>query len=188
MQFFTPELYLKFNSKRNEEALAADEEWENAITRYNERLESLRSKMPSQVVKLTELCLHDADVLLRREQQQPLKLPFTPEWPPFGAWVPPWYGTFTFAVQQGDEVLAIVYLLSDHVTEQQPVQAWSFSKSREHWLYDEINLSTEGGGHFVHNVLLSSGLVLSIPFSNVLLIQRFSVAQMEGKKRSTRAG
>lgn len=185
MQFFTPELYLRFNSKRDEEALAADAEWESAITRYNKHLESLRSDMASQVVNLTELCLHDAEVLLRREQQEPLKSPCGPEWSTFGPLVP-WYGTFTLAVQQDQQVLAIVYFLADHVTEKQPVEAWPFSKSREHWLYDEINASGRAGGHFVHNVLLSTGIVLSIPFSTVL-IERFSVTHVQEKKRSKKA-
>jgi len=185
MRFFTPQLYLRFNSKHDEEALAADEEWERAITQYNEHLNSLRSKMPIQVARLTETCLHDADVLLRREHQQPFMLPSRPEWSPFGALVP-WYGIFALAVQQDEQVLAIFYFLADHVTEEPPIRGWMFSGGPEQWLYDEIDYRAAAGGHFVHNVLLSTGVLLSIPFSNVLM-ERFPVTLIQKKKRSKKA-
>jgi hypothetical protein len=56
MRFFTPELYLRFNSRNNDEALEADQEWEVAIASYNARLEALRIKMPSQVVTRKSYC------------------------------------------------------------------------------------------------------------------------------------
>ena len=76
MRFFTPELYLRFNSRDDAVALAADAEWEAAIARYNAHLDSFRGKMPSQVVNLSEMCLHDADILLRQEQQEPFELAY----------------------------------------------------------------------------------------------------------------
>jgi len=182
MQFFTPELYLRFNSANEEDSMAADEAWEAAIERYGEHLRSIGGRMPSQVVKLTELALHDAEILLRQEQQEPLDNPYTPEWPLFV----PWYGTFTFATRRDDQVVTIDYFLRDHVSEKQPTDNWPFSKSREHWLYDEVHLVGGPGTHFLHNVLLSTGVVLSIPFSTVR-IKRFSVAQEEAKRRPSRS-
>jgi hypothetical protein len=182
MRFFTPELYLRFNSRDDAVALAADAEWERAITSYKAHQESFRGQMPSQVVKLSEMCLHDADILLRQEQQEPFELAhhkYLPEpWP----WVP-WFGVFTFAVRHDDQVLAILYFLWDHVAEKPASQDWPFSTSREHWLYDEIDYASGAGGHFVHHVLLSTGIVLSIPFSAVLMA-RFPVKQAEGEGRS----
>ena len=69
MQFFTPELYRRYNSQDDEIALAADAEWEAAIVRYHQHLATLREKMPSQVIELSELCLHDGEILQRQEQQ-----------------------------------------------------------------------------------------------------------------------
>jgi uncharacterized protein with WD repeat len=83
----TPELYLRFNSRDDALALAADAEWEKAIASYNAHLESLRGKMPTQVINLSKMCLHDADVLLRQEQQEPFELAHHKSWP----WVP-WFG------------------------------------------------------------------------------------------------
>jgi hypothetical protein len=67
MQLFTPELYRRFNSRDEAEALAADAEWEQAITRYGAHLAKFQEKMPSQVAQLSELCLHDGEILLRQE-------------------------------------------------------------------------------------------------------------------------
>src|SRR5437868_4179620 len=72
MLFFTPELYRHFNSLEDAIALAADAEWELAIAKYNEYLAAFREEMPSQVVELSELCLHDGEILQRQEQQHPL--------------------------------------------------------------------------------------------------------------------
>src|SRR5438874_13783984 len=54
MRFFTPELYLKFNSSNDGEADQADEAWEAAIRAYRHHLKGVRDKMPSQVVRLSE--------------------------------------------------------------------------------------------------------------------------------------
>src|SRR6266436_1400265 len=74
MVFFTPELYRRFNSQDDEIALTADAEWEAAIVRYHEHLDSLYDKMPSQVKELSKLCLHDGEILQRQEQQHPLSI------------------------------------------------------------------------------------------------------------------
>jgi len=182
MRFFTPELYLRFGSPDDAVALAADAEWETAIARYSAHLESFRGKMPSQVVNLSEMCLHDADILLRQEQQEPFELACDKDGPAPWPWVL-WYGVFTFAVRLDDQVLDILYFLWDHIAEKPAPQDWPFSKSREHWLYDEIDYRPGAGGHFVHHVLLSTGIALSIPFSAVL-ITRFPVALAEGEGRS----
>jgi hypothetical protein len=89
---------------------------------------------------------------------------------------------FWFVVRLDDQGLAILYFLRDHVAEKPAMPKWPFSPVHEHWLYDEIDSVAGGDGHFVHNVLLSTGIVLSIPFSGVLL-KSFEVAPTERKKR-----
>jgi hypothetical protein len=95
MLFFTPELYRRFNSQDDEIALAADAEWEAAIVRYRQHLASLYEKMPSQVMEVSKLCLHDGEMLQRQEQEHPLgiwRFDDRPGSPPF--W-PVWYGMAT---------------------------------------------------------------------------------------------
>ena len=61
------------------------------------------------------------------------------------------------------------YFLCDHMTEQPAAEDWPFSKKREHWLYDEVHWQGGDGGRFTHLILLSSGVVLTIPFVTVLI-------------------
>jgi hypothetical protein len=168
MRFFTPELYRRYNSPDDAVALAADEEWEQAIARYGEYLAQFQGRMPSQVAKLAELCLHDGEILLRQEQQQPLDLFWFDE-PPGRRLGPIWYGAATLAVKLGDELVTLFYFLYDHIAEQPAPPDWPFSKQREHWLYDEIHWQPGERGRFTHLILLSSGVVLSIPFSTVMI-------------------
>ena len=68
MQFFTPELYMQFNSKDDEEAVRADAAWEEAIRNYRHHLEAIQARMPVPVEKLASLCLHDAEIVSRVEE------------------------------------------------------------------------------------------------------------------------
>jgi len=70
MKFFTPQLYLQFNSPDDQEANRADQAWEAAIQAYHRHLETIRERMPSQVAKLAGLDLHDAEILSRVEEVQ----------------------------------------------------------------------------------------------------------------------
>ena len=64
MKFFTPELYLQFNSPDEDEADRADQAWEEVLHLYERRLEELRADMPPPVKDLAdERCFHDAEDL-----------------------------------------------------------------------------------------------------------------------------
>src|SRR2546423_184413 len=71
MKYFTPELYQQFNSLDKEVAERADKAWDHAEIAYRERLAHIREGMPSEVVKLSQLCLHDALVVSREERAEP---------------------------------------------------------------------------------------------------------------------
>ena len=165
MLFFTPDLYLRYNSQDDETALAADAEWEDAIVRYHQHLAMLREKMPSQVIELSGICLHDGEILHRQQQQDPLTIAgLDDSTGPPRLW-PLWYGLATLAVRLDNELVTLFYILIDHITEQPAARDWPFSKQREHWLYDEVHWKGGDRGSFVHLILLSSGAVLTIPFT-----------------------
>jgi hypothetical protein len=44
MKFFTPELYIRYNSKEDAEADRADEDWEKSIRNYKSHLETLTKR------------------------------------------------------------------------------------------------------------------------------------------------
>src|SRR5260370_14240869 len=139
MLFFTPELYRRYNSQDDEIALAADAEWEAAIVRYQQHLAALQQKMPSQVVELSRLCLHDGEILQRQEQQHPLSISCFEDWPGPPQFWPFWYGLATVAVRLDEDLLTLFYFLSDHMTELPAAEDWPFSKKRKLWLYDEVH-------------------------------------------------
>ena len=169
MLFFTPELYLRYNSQDEKMALAADAEWEAAIARYHQYLATVREEMPSPVDELSRLCLHDGDILKRQEQLGPLSSGCFEGWPGPPPFLPLSYRLATLFVRLENEMVTLFYFLCDHMTEQPAAEDWPFSKKREHWLYDEVHWQEGDGGRFTHLILLSSGVVLTIPFVTVLI-------------------
>jgi hypothetical protein len=174
MKYFTPELYQQFNWFDVQEAERADETLDRAEVAYKERLASIRERLPSPVVKLSELCLHDALVVSRVEQVQPAG-----EFPFFDAPYPfplpfLWTAVEIVSVTAGEEVISLIYSLSDHPVTREAPEGWRFSKLQEQWLYDEVDMMNDRRGPFVHRILFSTGITLEIPFVSVI-IHRFTV-------------
>jgi len=162
MRFFTPELFIRFNSPDDEVADRADEEWEMAIQGYRSHLDQFRDQMPGQVKKLAELCLHDTEVLAIQEAIEPIfPIPFEP--------FPRWAGFAILSVMQDDKVVSLVYVLWDHVRKHPMKENWPFSKQRTHWLYDELDATPSQRSMFLHRILLSDGTVIEIPFVSVMI-------------------
>ena len=74
----------------------------------------------------------------------------------------------------GEEVISLLYSLSDHTATKDAPEGWRFSKLQEQWLYDEVDMMNDRGGPFIHRILLSTGVTLEIPFVSVI-IHRFTV-------------
>jgi hypothetical protein len=124
--------------------------------------------MPSQVRKLSEVCLHDAEVLSRAEEVQAGGPFLFPEFPfPFP--VPFWTAVAVVSVKRDGEILTLFYCLWDRIRVHPSPENWPSSKVREHWLYDEVDCAFERRGPFVHRILLSTGNVLEIPFASVVI-------------------
>jgi hypothetical protein len=165
MRYFTPELYLQFNSENDEVADRADEAWESAIQEYRRHLHAIRDKMPSHVSKLSELCLHDAEVLGFERDLQPL-YPY-PEPHPYWAG-PILTATAIISLKERNTVRSLVYMLVDEVRIHEAITGWPFSNTRKHWLYDEIDVLPGRRGMFVQRILFSDGSIAEIPFASVV--------------------
>jgi len=163
MKFFTPELFLRFNSSDDQEADRANEDWDAAIHAYQTHLDGLLNQMPAQVKQLATLNLHDAEVLANDERIEPLFTlsPFQP--------FPFWSGFVILSLRRGDEVVSLIYGLWDRVRTHPPRADWPFSNQRIHWLYDELDVSSTPREMFLHRILLSDGTILEIPFLTVLV-------------------
>src|SRR5438552_981381 len=184
MRFFTPDLYVRFNSPDDAEADRANEEWEEAIGRYEQHLATFRDRMPSQVRKLAELSLHDAEILSRVEEIQPGGPYGFPELPfPF----PVWTAVAIVSVKDEEKIRSLIYCLWDRLRTHTFRENWPFSTEREHWLYDEVDQVSERRGPFfhgafLHRILLSTGMVLEIPFTSVF-VHEFSLTPAEEVRR-----
>jgi len=153
MRFFTPELYVRFNSPDEEEADRANEEWETALVGYRKHLDQIWGQIPDDGKQLADLCLHDAELLGPKQAVEPLFRP----------------AIVILPLIQEDHLVTLIYMLSEPVREHPAAQDWPFSRLRTHWLYDEIDVDGEQRGMFVHRVLLSDGRVLEIPFVSAMI-------------------
>ena len=158
MRFFTPELYIQFNSADDAEADRADEGWEHAIRDYRRHVDRFRSDLPVGAQRLAELCLHDAEVQT-----------WDGEINPTSNGKIKWSAVAVLTLQNGEEITTLIYSLWDHVSEVTPPSAWRFSQEKVHWLYDEIDAAQYRAGAFFHRILLSDGRVLLIPFRDVVV-------------------
>ena len=156
MRFFTPELFLRFNSSSDKVADRADIDWEEAIQNYRRHLDRLKDRLPAEVKELSELCLHDSELLDCETSSRPIRAFPVEE-----------FGSEILALKQREKVVILRYELAAGVRESQPNDDWPFSKSRTHWLYDEVDVAPSSSGTFLHRILFSDGKVIEIPFVSV---------------------
>jgi len=163
MRFFTPELYIQFNSSDDEVADLANDAWENAVQKYQRHLENIRPRMPPQVRKVADLCLHDYEVLgFQQEFQSASPLP-EPFWP-----APFWSAVAIMFLKREQTLRFLIYVLWDRVREHEAKKDWPFAAERKHWLYDEVDIEADQRGLFLHRVLFSDGMVVEIPFATAI--------------------
>ncbi len=176
MRFFTPQLYQQFNSLDAAEAERANEAWDQAILAYKQQLDSVRDHLPAQIIALSELCLHDAELIKREEIVQASGPVIFSEFP-FPVPISVWSAVAVITLRLDGEILSLFYSLWDRVRIHEAPDNWRFSKLKEHWLYDEVQVHGERRfTTFLHSILLSTGVVLDVPFLSVV-IHRFSVPQ-----------
>jgi hypothetical protein len=170
MRFFTPELFLRVNSRIDEVADDAQNEWEGAVEAYRHHLKKVLRVAPSGVGDLARECFHDAMVVsLRYESLGRESLRYLLPEPMlfFHRRV----GPATIRLTLPTRAIALVYLIWDEVRIHTPSPEWEERTGPKLWLYDEIDEVWSRFGMFVHRVLLSSGEVWEIPFTDVDQIQ-----------------
>lgn len=143
MRFFTPDLYLRFNSNNDEIADQANDEWEKAIDSYQTYLKKLN--LPESVKKLTEINLHDAEL----SDFQEVDLHQT-----------------VMSLKNNQYVYCLIYQTTNLVRKENFPQKWLFSDQRKHFLYDELDLQDSA---FLHRILWSDGEILEIPFTSIII-------------------
>lgn len=153
MRFFTPELYLRFNSEVEDIADRANDDWETALCDYELHLKGLRKAMPASVSALTRIDLHDAEWVGMDNGKNDAA----------------WPKQLAIITLLKDNILySLIYQLVHPVVNSAQKNAWPFSSKSKHWLYDEIDSTPEG---YVHRILISDGRILEIPFRSVNINQ-----------------
>jgi diadenosine tetraphosphatase ApaH/serine/threonine PP2A family protein phosphatase len=144
MKFFTPQLYVQFNSRDFETASRADDKWDRAQAEYELRLNSLRAEMPESVRFIAhQFCLHDAEFLGLTESPESIQV----------------------RVRKHDTVYVLDYHPTAAAEVSTPSPSDVFSQYSPRWLYDEIDLLWPGT--YSHEILLSDGRVVSIQFDSL---------------------
>lgn len=146
MKYFTPELYLRFNSRDRKIVEKAHAQWEEALVKYRQHLAHIAPRLTPSTRNIAEtLCLHDAEYL-------GLSLP---------QFERPDNSLAVLSTRREATSVLLVYVLAEEPLIQQVSQKWPYSQEAVHWLYDEFDLSD---GVQQHEVLLSNGCVLTLRF------------------------
>lgn len=163
MNYFTPELYIRGNSPDDRVADRAEADWEDALRAYRRDLDAHVGVMNDRVAGLArDLCLHDAELLsLRADVPGPLVPSLLAR--------PLRVATITLGTPAG--IVSLMYFLWGAVEQGEPGCPWPFSKSRTHWLYDEVEVEARPPYPplYRHRILWSDGGVTSIPFFDVIV-------------------
>jgi hypothetical protein len=151
MNYFTPERHLRLGNLDSEaEFLAAHQEWEEVNAEYLAHLESIKPKLPPELLRLYgEVHLHDAHVLSAYQQDDQFVVTLQPELDARRLVV------LTYSVTQ--EPLVRTVLPPEHCS------------TCALYTYDELDLDAPEAERptFRHNILLSNGWELTIRFRSV---------------------
>ena len=168
MKYFTPERYLRLGNLEDKQAfLAAQEDWEQAVTKYATHLRRIQEQLPAGLRRLVDsVYLHDARVLGVWLGRVRLTISLQPESDP-------------------SRLVVLTYsLLEPPAVNKNALPPGSCSEPVA-WLYDELELRTaprEKGRHsvqdapvFAHDILLSNGWEIQLRFRYVTVTRPMSV-------------
>jgi hypothetical protein len=146
MKYFTRERFLAL--QRPDQAEATDADWDDAVSRYEEHLQTIRPALPPAALDLLDgHHLHDARVLSLAQRGERLIVTLQLNTPP-------------------QDLLTAVYTLAGAPTFRQEPFPWTTGAAQPLWLYDELEV---GAGHLTHSILLSNGWEIDVPFREVEL-------------------
>ena len=150
MKFFTPDLYMRYNSLDEKISAEADAEWEQAIENYQRHLHAM--PLTENVKKLSKQCFHDA--LFLDKTMHPVRF------------ASQFVEVTTLLLRQSDRLIQLIYSGKEPVSIDHSPE-WNLWESAKRWLYDEIDIAENDPRMFLHRILWSDGNVLTIPFADV---------------------
>jgi hypothetical protein len=155
MKFFTPELYVRLQNLKDEEA---NQEWDQAVVRYERVLQDLLPRAPLSLRRLVQrYTLHDAEVLSMSYAGKTLSMTLQLD-PPVEFFV------------------VLAYTLIDSPQINRSVLPAEFCTQPAEWMYDEFGIDESVQARatkrtkrdrapvFTHDILLSNGWELHLKF------------------------
>jgi hypothetical protein len=161
MKYFTPERYLRLGNLEDKQAfLAAQQDWEQAVTKYATQLRRIQEQLPAGLRRLVDsVYLHDARVL--------------------GMWLGR-VSRFTISLQPESDPSRLVVLtyslLEPPGVNKRALPPESCSEPVA-WLYDELDIQSATKKRlrvFVHSILLSNGWEIRLRFRDVTVTRPMS--------------
>jgi Protein of unknown function (DUF4085) len=154
MRYFTPELYIRGNSPDDAVVHGVEEDWEQAIRRYNRRWNKIKSAFPDEVRRFDEdqICLHDAERLQMGQTGDRFVMVLQTEPPSCNLVI------LTFTLRGAPEVATEI--LPENLRGPVP-----------YWLYEEFDLDRQK--RCVFEVFFSNGWFIKLRFQDF----QFLVAQ-----------
>jgi hypothetical protein len=152
MKYFTPDRYLRLGSLDDRETfLAAQDEWEKALSGYREQLQRIRKGLPPHnrslrgfVLSVHSVYLHDASVLAMHQSEEDCIITLQPPSDP-------------------ERLTVLSYKLVEEPRIEQNVLPPERCREQIEWLYDELDL--DGPEPTLrHNILLSNGWEVTLRF------------------------
>jgi hypothetical protein len=145
MKYFTPELYVRGNSRDASIVRGIEHDWERAIQRYRRRWNRIKSAFPRGVRRFEEagICLHDAELLHMAQEGTRFVMVLEMERPARNLVI------LTFALTGEPEINTIA--LPAHLRSQRSI-----------WLYEEFDLDRNKRCCF--EVVLTNGWTVKLRF------------------------
>jgi hypothetical protein len=163
MKFFTPDLITRASAVDDAIADAAQEEWEERRSKYQEHLRAIRPQLPRPVhTFLGRFCLHDAQLkwIAERADERRVVMALQLDTPP-------------------GESLQLVYdLVGEPQTVRHPFLAEPVRPPQ--WLYDEIDAEeSDHGTVCTHSILFTDGNEVILKFKK-LHLKSWKTSQLVG--------
>jgi hypothetical protein len=155
MKYFTPDLLSRFRSGEIESA-----EWEQASESYENRFESIKAKIPEEILRpLDSICFHDAKVLtITADESQHLSIFLK-------------LSDFHYLSEKYVELqYRLVSGIKGDLKLLRHPSLVGDGKPFGWWLYDEIDVVNQGQHlAFKHSVLFTGGCELEVVFASVAI-------------------
>ncbi len=151
MKYFTPELYMMGQAEDDETANEADRLWDEALERYERRLEEIRPELPEHVRAFNELLLHDAVVESMYRVRDKLVFVALKDIPP-------------------RDLVTMTYTLAAEPVINKEALAGEGCEVME-FMYDELDVMEENGQKvFTQSILFSNGWEVQLRFRDVEVV------------------